>query len=147
MVIVLEWRINMFWATDDGHPQKIYDEKELSDAVFDTIKWYKDCNKKIAEQNQKLHDDAEAIVRHEYEAEIAHLKERLSMSYGEFASQKEKEAYDQFEKEHMHDRLSSKYNGGRAPYLIPTGTGIGTNLKVVCPICGESKDITDTSAW
>lgn len=137
----------MFWATDGEHPQKIYDEKELSDAVFDTIKWYKDCNKKIVEHNQKLHDDAVSIVRAEYEDQIKYLKERLAMSYGEFASQKEKEAYNQFEKEHMHDRQTSRYNGGRAPYLIPTGAGIGINLKVVCPICGESKDITDTSVW
>lgn len=134
----------MFWTTDGEHPQKIYDEKELSDAVFDTIKWYKDCNKEIAEHNQKLHDDAVSIVRAEYEDQIKYLKERLAMSYGEFASQKEKEAYDQFEKEHMH---ISRYHGGRVPYLIPTGTGIGTHLEVVCPICGEKKDITDTGVW
>ena len=137
----------MFWATDGEHPHRIYDEKELSDAVFDTIKWYKDCNKEIAERNQKLHDDAEAIVRHEYEAEIAHLKERLSMSYGEFASQKEKDRYDEFEKKHMHQRLTMKIQGGMAPYLIPTGTGIGTHLEVVCPICGEKEDITDLEMW
>lgn len=137
----------MFWATDGEHPQKIYDEKELSDAVFNTIKWYKNCNKDIAERNQKLHDDAEAIVRHEYEAEIAHLKERLSMSYGEFASQKEKDAYNAFEQRHMHQRLTMKIQGGKAPYLIPTGTGIGTHLEVVCPICGEKEDITDLDMW
>ena len=137
----------MFWATDGKRATRIYDEKELSEAVFNTIKWYKGCNEDLALRNQELHDNAEAIVRHEYEAEIAHLKERLSMSYGEFASQKEKEAYDQFEKEHMHDRCTSRYNGGRAPYLIPTGTGIGTHLEVVCPICGEKKDITDTEVW
>jgi hypothetical protein len=137
----------MFWATDGEHPQKIYDEKELSNAVFDTIKWYKDCNKKIAERNQKLHDDAEVIVRHEYEAEIAHLKERLSMSYGEFSSQKEKDAYNDFEQRHMHERLTTKSQGGKAPYLIPTGTGIGTHLEVVCPICGAKENITDLEVW
>ena len=137
----------MFWATDGEHLQQIYDEKELSDAVFNTIKWYKDCNKEIAERNQKLHDDAEAIVRHEYEAEIAHLKQRLALSYGEFASQKEKDAYNDFEQRHMHERLTMKIQGGKAPYLIPTGTGIGTHLEVVCPICGEKENITDTSVW
>ena len=137
----------MFWATDGEHPQKIYDEKELSDAVFDTIKWYKECNKRIAERNQKLHDDAEAIVKHEYEAEIAHLKQCLSMSYGQFSSQKEKDAYDDFEQRHMHERLTMKSQGGKAPYLIPTGTGIGIHLEVVCPICGEKEDITDIGVW
>lgn len=137
----------MFWTTDGEHPCRIYDEKELSNAVFDTIKWYKDCNIEIARRNQKLHDDAEAIVRHEYEAEIAHLKQRLSMSYGEFASQKEKDAYNDFEQRHMHERLTMKIQGGKAPYLIPTGTGVGTHLEVVCPICGAKEDITDVEAW
>lgn len=137
----------MFWVTDGEHPHKIYDEKELSNAVFDTIKWYKDRNKEIAERNQKLHDDAEVIVRHEYEAEIARLKQRLSMSYGQFSSQKEKDAYNDFTQRHMHERLTMKIQSGKAPYLIPTGTGIGTRLKVVCPICGESEDITDSEVW
>ena len=47
----------------------------------------------------------------------------------------------------MHNRAESKANGGRRPYLIPTGTGVGVILKVVCPICGESEDITDTEVW
>ena len=137
----------MFWASNGEHMCEIFDEKELSEAVFNTIKWYKDCNKEIAERNKKMHDDAEAIVRHEYEAEIAYLRKRLELSYGEFASQKEKDAYNDFEKRHMHERLTMKIQMGKAPYLIPTYVGVGTNLKVVCPICGESEDITDTGVW
>lgn len=137
----------MFWATDGEHSHKVYDEKELADAVFNTIKWYKERNKEIAAHNEKLHDDAVSVVRAEYEAEIAHLKERLSMSYGQFASKKEKDAYDDFERRHMHERLTMKIQGGKAPYLIPTGTGIGTHLEVVCPICGEKEDITDLDMW
>ena len=90
---------------------------------------------------------AESIVRKDYEKQINNLKEQLNLSYGKFSSQKELEAYHDFEKRHMHDRLTSRYNGGRAPYLIPTGNGIGTVLKVVCPICNESEDITDIGAW
>jgi hypothetical protein len=137
----------MFWATDGEHSHKVYYEKELADAVFNTIKWYKERNREIAAHNEKLHDDAASVVRAEYEAEIAHLKERLSMSYGQFASQKEKDAYDDFERRHMHERLTMKIQGGKAPYLIPTGTGIGTHLEVVCPICGEKEDITDLDMW
>ena len=137
----------MFWATDGEHPQRIYDEKELSDAVFDTIKWYKERNREITAHNEKLHDDAASIVRAEYEAEIAYLKERLSMSYGHFASQKEKDAYDDFNNRHMHERLTMKAQSGKAPYLIPTGVGIGTHLEVVCPICGAKENITDLEVW
>lgn len=120
---------------------------ELTELVNNTVKYYEEKVKELAEKNKQLYEDAESIVRKNYEKRINNLKKQLSLSYGKFASQKEKDAYDEFEKEHMHNRLSSKYNSGRAPYLIPTGIGIGTNLKVVCPICGESKDITDTSMW
>ena len=126
---------------------RVYSKEELSTAITNTIEYYQHTIDALRKTNQRLIDDADAIVEECYKKDIEMLKERLSLSYGEFASQKEKEAYDKFEEEHMHDRLTSRYNGGRAPYLIPTGTGVGTNLKVVCPICGESKDITDTEAW
>lgn len=137
----------MFYSYKDGMSTTVCSSAELTDLVYSTVKYYEEKVKELAEKNKQLYEDAESIVRENYEKRINNLKEQLSLSYGEFASQKEKEAYNEFEKEHMHDRLSSKYNGGRAPYLIPTGTGVGTNLKVVCPICGESKDITDTSVW
>ena len=137
----------MFYSYKDGIGTKVYSSTELTELVYDTIKYYEERVEEIAAHNEKLHDDAVGVVRAEYEDQIKYLKDRLAMSYGQFSSQKEKDAYDDFEQRHMHDRLSSRYNGGRAPYLIPTGTGIGTNLKVVCPICGESKNITDTSVW
>ena len=137
----------MFYSYKDGINTTVCSSDELTELVHNTVKYYEEKVKELAEKNKQLYVDAESIVKENYEKRINNLKEQLSLSYGEFASQKEKEAYNEFEKEHMHDRLSSKYNGGRAPYLIPTGTGVGTNLKVVCPICGESKDITDTSIW
>jgi len=137
----------MFSTGVNGRHVNIYNAKETAEHIFDTITYYEENDKYLREKNKELHDNAEAIVCKEYEKRITQLEKELQLSYGSFASQKEKEAYDEFEKEHMHDRLTSRYNGGRAPYLIPTGTGIGTNLKVVCPICGESKDITDTSVW
>lgn len=137
----------MFYSYKDGINTTVCSSDELTDLVYNTVKYYEEKVEKLIEKNKQLYAEAESIVRKDYEKQINNLKEQLSLSYGEFASQKEKEAYNEFEKEHMHDRLNSKYNGGRAPYLIPTGTGVGTNLKVVCPICGESKDITDTSVW
>ena len=137
----------MFYSYKDGTSTKIYSPTELTELVHNTVKYYEEKVEELKEKNKQLYADAESIVRKDYEKQINNLKEQLRLSYGEFASQKEKEAYDEFEKEHIHDRLSSRYNGGRAPYLIPTGTGIGTILKVVCPICGESKDITDNSVW
>lgn len=28
-----------------------------------------------------------------------------------------------------------------------TGTGIGTVIKIKCPVCGEEQDITDYDCW
>lgn len=125
----------------------IYDEKELSTAIIDTIQYYKARYEKVKEENKKLTDNAYLTVYEQVREEMESLREQLQLSYGSFSSQKEKDRYRQFEQKHMHNRLESKANGGRAPYLIPNGTGIGTILKVVCPICGESEDITDTEAW
>ena len=55
--------------------------------------------------------------------------------------------YNKFVNEHLIEREEHKCNGGRAPYIIPNHTGIGTIFKVKCPICGEEKDITDSEAW
>lgn len=125
----------------------IYDENELSTAIIDTIQYYKERYNKVKEENKKLTDNAYLTVYEQVREEMDSLREQLQLSYGSFSSQKEKDRYKQFEQKHMHNRLESKANGGRAPYLIPNGTGIGTILKVVCPICGASEDITDTEAW
>ena len=133
----------MFWTGG----KTIYNKDELTNMVHDTIEYYEEANKRIGKVNKKLKEEAQAVVRAEYEQEINRLKERLRLSYGEFATQKEKDAYDDFERRHMHERATMKAQGGKCPYLIPTGTGIGTHLVVVCPICGEKEDITDNSVW
>lgn len=133
----------MFWTGG----KTIYNKEELTTMVHDTIEYYEEANKHIKEVNKKLKENAERIVHTEYEQRIAQLEEKLRFSYGEFATQKEKDAYDDFERRHMHMRAIMKAQGGKCPYIIPTGTGIGTNLKVVCPICGAMEDITDLEAW
>ena len=126
---------------------KIYDENELSKIVFDTIEYYKKDAEHWRKLYTQIYSNTEDKIRKDFEDIIAYYKSRFDMSYGEFSSQKEKDAYNDFEQCHMHDRLTSKANGGRAPYLIPTGVGIGTQLTVVCPICGEKEDITDIGVW
>ena len=139
----------MFNAYDTETKQSsvIYGENELATAITDTIHYYKEQYQRIAEENKKLKDNAYEFVYEQLRNEMDSLREQLRLSYGSFSSQKEKDRYLQFEKRHMHMRAESKAEGGRAPYLIPTATGIGIILKVVCPICGESEDITDTEVW
>ena len=133
----------MFYTS--GHT--IYTKDELVKIMSDSIEWYENRANTLADQNLQLKLDAIDVVRKEYEDRIKYLQSRLDMSYGEFASQKEKDAYDDFEQRHIHERLTMKSQGGKAPYLIPTGTGVGTHLEVVCPICGAKEDITDLEVW
>ena len=135
------------WHSDTLDTTEVYTEKELSKAVYDSIEYYRKRADDILRENEKLKKHALEMANDELIDTIQSLREQLDLSYGEFSSQKEKDAYKDFEKRHMHDRMTSKYNGGRAPYLIPTGVGIGTHLEVVCPICGEKEDITDTEVW
>ena len=37
-------------------------------------------------------------------------------------------------------------NGNKYLYEL-TGTGIGTIIKITCPICGKQKDVTDSDSW
>jgi hypothetical protein len=125
----------------------IYTKDELVKMMSDSVEWYENRADTLAEQNLQLKLNAIDVVRKDYEDHIKYLQSRLDMSYGEFSSQKEKDAYNDFEQRHMHERLTMKSQGGKAPYLIPTGTGIGTHLEVVCPICGAKEDITDLEVW
>jgi len=81
------------------------------------------------------------------EEKIARLEKQLEMSVGFLNSEKELKAFKRFCKKHVKCQLSAKVNGGKVPYVIFNGTGIGTCKKVVCQVCGEEKDITDISVW
>ena len=137
----------MFYSYKDDTVTKVYSSTELTELVHNTVKYYEEIVEELREKNKQLYTDAESIVKKDYEEQINTFKEQLSLSYGQFASKKEKEAYAEFEKEHMHERLTMKIQSGKAPYLIPTYVGVGTNLEVVCPICGEKKNITDMEVW
>lgn len=125
----------------------VHDKKELADSIYNTIKYYEEYNAALCKEITELRENAYEKVSDELKDKIQALQERLDLSYGEFSSQKEKDAYLDFEQRHMHERLTMKSQGGKAPYLIPTGTGIGTYLEVVCPICGEKENITDLEVW
>ena len=59
-------------------------------------------------------------------------------------SDKEWKDYNEFREKHY--KMFGCKNANH--YLFDlTGTGIGTAITVVCPICGEAKDITDFNSW
>lgn len=48
----------------------------------------------------------------------------------------------------LHKKCRPKGREVYAPYsYIFTPTGIGVAVKIVCPYCGENKDITDVGCW
>ena len=130
-----------------GEYTNICNAEELSKIVSDTVKYYQSEAERYRLENKRLTEDAVQVVKGRYENKIKELEEKLSMSYGEFHSKKERSAYSDFVERHMHDRAISKANGGRVPYIIPIYTGIGCIKTVVCQICGESEDITDMEVW
>lgn len=135
------------YDTETQQVSHVYSKDELVKSIDDTISYYELSLKRLHDENKKMRENAKAEVSKEFEHEINYLREKLRLSYGSFASQKELDAYNDFEQRHMHDRETSRYNGGRAPYLIPTGTGLGVIVHVKCPICGEEENITDDSVW
>ena len=127
--------------------KKIYNAEELAKKVKDSVEYYENRADRLHEANMELREDAKNIVRHEYEDKIKSLENQLHLSWGEFASEKELEAYHNFTKKHTHNRMYSKVNGGLIPYIIPNYTRLGCIKRVVCQICDESEDITDTEVW
>lgn len=101
-------------------------ERAVEDADFWKEKYF---GFKKDEEIRKLEDEKRNITEHSL----------LIMS------DKEREANSNFIHEHY-----TIHGGGKClnTYIYTlSGTGIGTVIKIKCPVCGEEKDITDTSSW
>lgn len=62
---------------------------------------------------------------------------------------KEVEAERAFRKKHWEkcaEKFHSKAKGNTYIYEL-TGTELGTIIKITCPLCGETEDITDEESW
>ena len=134
------------YSSDDNY-QAIYGADDLAALVYDSIHYYQQIAGEAAEKANRTLDEAKQIVVNQYADENAQLQRRLHLSYGEFNSEKELNAYHEFCKLHESCRAAKKINGGRYPYIIPTGTGVGIHYDVICPICGKQQDITDYDTW
>ena len=59
----------------------------------------------------------------------------------------EAQASDSFKKEHKNCKETFK-NSISLPFQYLLGlTSIGNTIKIICPYCNESKDITDVDCW
>lgn len=132
-----------FWVSGG---KEILGAKELSEAVYNTLKFYEDRADKAKERAEKTREEVAQEIHNEWEEENKRLKERLRLSVVELNSQKELDEYDAFVEKHKNCK-GSQIGDGYTPMLRQYGTGFGTGTIVSCPICNESVDITDTSCW
>ncbi len=132
-----------FWL---GGGKKILGAKELSEAVYNTLKFHEDRADEAKEQAQKTREEVAQEIHNEWEEENKRLKERVRLSVVELNSQKELDEYDAFVEKHKSCK-GSRIGNDFTPLLRQYGTGFGIGTIVSCPICNESVDITDTSCW
>lgn len=98
----------------------------------------------------KTNRDKEIImaeIRNEHDEENRTLKSILKYSVATLHSDLELERYKKFCERHEECRLKTKIDGGKMPYVVQYGTGIGVCTKVYCQACGKFEDITDSSVW
>lgn len=115
--------------------------EELTDAIRQ--KFYD-----LENQNESLKNEIAVFNKDDKIQELTkELKHTLRNSLMNM-SDKEYEADRQFRTRHwaMHNGGKSKCDGNTYWYEL-SGTGIGTCIKIKCPICGEEKDITDIGSW
>ena len=132
----------MFWVTNGIKSKQIYDIDEALAHVKDSYDYlhdeYNDLKEELASFNkddeiQKLKDEIRYLRKHSLQQ----------------LSDKELTAELAFRNKHYEEcarPLRSKIYGNTYIYEL-SGTGIGTCIKITCPICGKSEDITDTESW
>lgn len=107
-----------------------YHLKGLEDVYFREL----DRNHRLAEQLQNYNKDEEITKR---DAEI----DRLWRNSLYVMLDKEKERAEVFIKKHH-----KSCHNNTIRYELQ-GAGIGTIIKIICPVCGEVEDITDSDSW
>lgn len=95
----------------------------------------------------KTLDEIENAAKQLNQDKIESFKRQASLVYGRFDFPQEMERWKAFCKKHEACRLNTKIDGGKMPYIIPYGTGIGCCYTAVCQACGEKEDITYSEGW
>ena len=127
--------------------QREEEARKLGDQITDIIIAAERRAHDASALASRTHDEVALEVKNEHDAENRELKRRLRFCVAELSSEAELDAYNKFVADHEKCRLNSKINGGKMPYVVQCGTGIGTCTKVVCQVCGAEQNITDTSIW
>lgn len=132
------WKNGMFVEIDS--PQ------ELVDRLQRNLAYYQEIAENANDRAKKTREEVAAEIKNEHDKENEYLKDKLRFTIARVYSEKELEAYRAFEEAHMACRMT-KATGGACPIIRQHGTGIGVVTELTCPVCKQTKDITDTDAW
>ena len=118
------------------------DLHDLLARVQEEYDWMKESKKEMYNIMQEWDKDAEIQKAKD---EVRQLRKNALL----ILSDKEKEEETEFRNwhwKHCAEPLHSKTKGNTYIYEI-SGTGLGAIIKITCPICGQTKDITDIESW
>lgn len=128
-----------FAFTEDGRAILIGDPERNIQQSVETIKQSVDHlirdNKVLRLQIKEFNKDAEIQAK---DKELKSVWDRALC----VMSDKESKARREFVEQHY----KSCGNAGTYIYEL-SGTGIGTVIKIKCPVCGAEEDITDYDSW
>ena len=116
--------------------------RSFDETVENLKRQYHDLETQVESANQRLADFRK-------DEEIVHLDAKikeLSRNSLLMLSGTERESIDAFKDEHYQRHKGDRRSGSSYIYKL-TGTGVGTCIEITCPLCGETKDVTDISSW
>jgi len=140
--IILEIIMSYFASNKNGELVEIKDIDTICKNLRDT---YEGLEGQVEYYRKKLEEYNKDSEIQKYKAEIQELRSRSLL----LMSDKETKAARDFRSRHYEQcalPLNSKSVGNTYIYEL-IGTGLGTCIKITCPICGQSEDITDIDSW
>lgn len=127
---------------DGKQVKEIFEFDEAIQHMRDSYQWMKSQYENMQTQLSNWNKDEEI---EKYRDQTRYLRSHSLCELSDKELQAKKDFMDKHWKK-CAEPLNNKVAGNTYIYEI-TGVGIGTIIKIKCPICGESKDITDTSSW
>lgn len=121
--------------------------QDIGNKVTEILTTYKNRAEQAEKFAAKTREEIQAAAEQLNQNKINELKERAALVYGCFDFPQEMQRWRAFCKKHEACRLNTKIDGGKMPYIIPYGTGIGCCYKAVCQACGATEDITYSEGW
>lgn len=112
---------------------------------------FDECLKEMREINESQQSTIEYLREklrtYDKEKEIVERDEEISRLRNHsicVMSDKEMDADVKFRTKHWKD--TGCKNGNHYIYDL-VGTGFGIDIRIICPVCGESENITDITSW